>query len=489
MASIIKLKRSLTTGAIPSTLVEGEIAVNVEDKKLFVGGKNGGANVQTLSGDLYNLSSASNNSHATTAADIILSVDNQALSNDVITLIGTQGVDVERHSNGSITIAAAPASTVGNLRGDTGTALPEEFNIAILGGEGIDTAASGNTITISAEIATSTNIGSAKFNTGNFAVNAGDVTIKTGGVTTTEIAAKTILAGDIADGQITPALIANQSLTANVYQDSSIALGSKTTGNYVESISAGNTSVVITGSGSETAAVTVALGDNIGANTSGNAATASKLATARNIALSGDLAGSANFDGSGNISISATIQADSVALGTDTSGDYVATVTGTTNEIEITGAGTEGRAAQIGLPETVNLTNGNITNLTVTTDTTLNGDNVTIAGNTAIGGDLNVDGNLNVEGAVTYISSSTVNIDDAMLKLSANNAADITDSGVYAMYIEGATTKYAGYFRDATDNVFRFYTGIQTEPGATVDTTATGYALAQIEAIIDGGTY
>jgi hypothetical protein len=76
-----------------------------------------------------------------------------------------------------------------------------------------------------------------------------------------------------------------------------------------------------------------------------------------------------------------------------------------------------------------------------------------------------------------------------MLKLSANNAADITDSGVYAMYIEGATTKYAGYFRDATDNVFRFYTGIQTEPGATVDTTATGYALAQIEAIIDGGTY
>ena len=63
-----------------------------------------------------------------------------------------------------------------------------------------------------------------------------------------------------------------------------------------------------------------------GVNTAGNQNTtgsAAKLTTARSIGLSGDVAGSANFDGSGNITISTTIQGNSVALGTDTTGDYV----------------------------------------------------------------------------------------------------------------------------------------------------------------------
>lgn len=57
---------------------------------------------------------------------------------------------------------------------------------------------------------------------------------------------------------------------------------------------------------------------------SGNAATATALQTARTISLGGDLSGSASFDGTGNITISGSINADSVALGTDTSGNYVA---------------------------------------------------------------------------------------------------------------------------------------------------------------------
>ena len=630
MASIIKLKRSLTTGAIPSTLVEGEIAVNVEDKKLFVGGKNGGANVQTLSGDLYNLSSAANNSHATTAADIILSVDNEALSNDAITLIGIQGVDVERQSNGAITIAAAPASSVGTLSGDSGTASPQEFNIKVLGGEGIDTLASGNTITISGEDASTTNKGVAKFNTASFDVSSGDVTIKTGGVnssqilnktivggdiadgtlssvhistggitsnaigtsavtsakigasqvttvkindgavttaklaadavdgtkiaddsidsehlvdgsidaahiatgavTTTQILDKTILGGDIADGTITSTQIgagaiqanaiaagvltateiqdksitgaklvdgtitstqiAAGGITANAIGNDSVSLGAKTTGNYIATVS-GDTEILVSGSGSETAAVTLAIGDNISANTTGNAATATQLATGRSIALGGDLSGSATFNGTSDITITATIGADSVALGTDTTGNYVESLSGTANEIEITGgAATEGGTPQIGLPDAVTIQALTVAGLTtLSSNVAINGFNTAIAGNTSIAGNLSVDGDLAVEGALTYISSSTVNIDDSMLKLSANNSADITDSGVYARYVESATNKYAGYFRDATDDVFKFYYGLESEPGATVDTTATGYTLAQIDAIIDGGTY
>jgi len=73
-------------------------------------------------------------------------------------------------------------------------------------------------------------------------------------------------------------------------------------------------------------------------DTSGNAATATTLATARTIGMTGDVVWtSASFDGSGNVTGTATIQANSVALGTDTTGDYVETITGGTG-ITSTGA-------------------------------------------------------------------------------------------------------------------------------------------------------
>jgi hypothetical protein len=86
-------------------------------------------------------------------------------------------------------------------------------------------------------------------------------------------------------------------------------------------------------------------------NASGSAAT---LATARAIALSGDVVGTANFDGSAGISISTTIQANSVALGTDTTGNYVAAGA-------VSGTGLSGSASAEGATFTVtsNATNAN----------------------------------------------------------------------------------------------------------------------------------
>jgi len=71
------------------------------------------------------------------------------------------------------------------------------------------------------------------------------------------------------------------------------------------------------------------------------AATANALTTPRNIGLAGDLTGNVNFDGSQNVTLTATIAPDSVALGTDTTGNYLANVipgTGLTGS----GFGTEG---------------------------------------------------------------------------------------------------------------------------------------------------
>ena len=74
---------------------------------------------------------------------------------------------------------------------------------------------------------------------------------------------------------------------------------------------------------------------NVTGNTSGssgsctgNAATASALATARTLSFTGDVTGTGDFDGSGNLATALTIAANSVALGTDTTGNYMAQVAG-----------------------------------------------------------------------------------------------------------------------------------------------------------------
>ncbi|MBR48404.1 MAG: hypothetical protein CMC59_07590 [Flavobacteriaceae bacterium] len=87
-------------------------------------------------------------------------------------------------------------------------------------------------------------------------------------------------------------------------------------------------------------------------DTSGNAATATILANSRTISLTGDVAGSVGFNGSGDVSISTTIQANSVALGTDTTGNYVAAISGGTGVSVSSGSG-EGVTSTISIPQTV----------------------------------------------------------------------------------------------------------------------------------------
>lgn len=50
-----------------------------------------------------------------------------------------------------------------------------------------------------------------------------------------------------------------------------------------------------------------------------------------------------------------TVDADSVALGTDTTGNYVATIAGTANEISVSGSGSESAAVTLSLPATIDL--------------------------------------------------------------------------------------------------------------------------------------
>jgi hypothetical protein len=66
-------------------------------------------------------------------------------------------------------------------------------------------------------------------------------------------------------------------------------------------------------------------------NTTGNAATATTAAawtTARTLSFTGDVTGTGSVDGSGDVATALTIAANSVALGTDTTGNYMAQVSG-----------------------------------------------------------------------------------------------------------------------------------------------------------------
>jgi hypothetical protein len=155
-------------------------------------------------------------------------------------------------------------------------------------------------------------------------------------------------------------------------QPNSVALGTDTTGNYVAAgatsgtgisgsvSSEGGTFTVTSNATSANTASTIVARDGSGNFTagtitgalSGNASTATTLATGRTISLTGDVAGtSGSFDGSGNVSIAATIQANSVALGTDTTGNYVQSVA---NGSYLTGGGgaSEGTALTLGVDAT-----------------------------------------------------------------------------------------------------------------------------------------
>ena len=80
------------------------------------------------------------------------------------------------------------------------------------------------------------------------------------------------------------------------------------------------------------------------------------------IATNGSHTGlTAAYDDAGDGAIDLTVAA---TLGTHTSGNYVATVTGTTNEVEVSGSGSETAAVTIGLPNDVTIGN----DLTVTAD-------------------------------------------------------------------------------------------------------------------------
>jgi hypothetical protein len=254
------------------------------------------------------------------------------------TKIPTFTVDAQGRLTAAGEVDVATILTVNGDTGTTGISLLTE-GLQVSGGEGIDVAVTENTVTISAEDATSSNKGVASFDSTDFTVTSGAVTLNAERVQ------------DIVGGMVSSNTESGISVT---YDDTNGKLDFDTND--------------------------------------------------FDITLTGDVTGTGTVTNLGNVSFAATIQPNSVELGTDTTGNYVATISGTTNEITVSGSGTESAAVTIGLPDDVTITNN-----------------------------LNVGGDLNVAGVINTVNSTQVNISDNKINLNSDmpeSNAPSLDAGI-----------------------------------------------------------
>ena len=140
------------------------------------------------------------------------------------------------------------------------------------------------------------------------------------------------------------------------------------------------------------------------------------------ITLSGDVTGTGTMTNLGDVTITTTVQPNSVALGTDTTGDYVANIQGTANEITVSPTTGEGTTVTIGLPDDVSITNN-----------------------------LTVGGNLNVAGTINSVNTTQVNIVDNKINLNTDFIGiPLADAGIRVERGDGADVEIL--WNETSDN-------------------------------------
>ena len=207
-----------------------------------------------------------------------------------------------------------------------------------------------------------------------------------------------MLAGSIANdklaGSIANAKLANSSITID---GQSVALGGSVSTNNTQ-LTQENVEDFVGGmlDGTETG-ISVSYDD-----TDGNL---DFVVADSDFALTGDVTGTATQTAKGNVSIATTIAANSVALGTDTTGNYIAAVSAGTG-VSVSGSG-EGATATVSIGQAVG------TSDSPTFD------------------DLTVSGNLTVNGSTVTNSATNTTIEDQLIELGTGNSGSASgDAGI-----------------------------------------------------------
>jgi hypothetical protein len=229
------------------------------------------------------------------------------------------------------------------------------------------------------------------------------------------------------------------------------------------------------------------------------------------ITLDGDLTGSITLTDLGGGTLTATIAANSVALGTDTTGNYIATIAGTANQISVSGSGSETSAVTLSLPQDIHtaasptfdgatlgnvqvgITNNNSID-TATGGLTLD----SASGTTTVDDNLVVSGNLVVQGTTTTVNSTVLTVVDPIISIGGdanglpNATNDSKDRGV-AFSWHNDTVAKTGYFGfDRSSNYFTFIPDatissevISGSPGDILAGTFRGNLIASTVTVSD----
>jgi len=186
--------------------------------------------------------------------------------------------------------------------------------------------------------------------------------------------------------------------------------------------------------------------DNAGIATyATNAGIATALQNVRTFQITGDVVASPiSFDGTGNVSLAATIQPNSVGLGTDTTGDYVRDITGTVNQISVSATSGEGSTPILSIPS----------QFTAPQD-------VTVTRDLLVSRNLNVDGNITIGGTSATLFTTELKIADPDIVLgfrTDGSGNDISNDN---------TANHGGVALASTEGtplVQLFIAGIETAP-------------------------
>ncbi|NDB57907.1 hypothetical protein EB001_05630 [bacterium] len=319
---------------------------------------------------------------------------------------------------------------------------------------------------------------------------------------------------DITDVTITSAS-SGQFLKWNgsLWVNDAIDLGTDTTGSYVQNLVAG-TGVSVTNNSGEAATPTIAVDTTViaplasptftgtvsgvtktmvGLGNVDNTSDANKpVSTAQQTAL--DLKAplaSPTFTGT------VTLPDNTVALGTKTTGDYVATITGGTGVSSTAATSGEGTTHTLSIGQSV-ATNANPTFAGATLDAvqvgiTAAGEIDTTSGNLTIdsaGGTVTVDdnlvvtGNLTVSGSTTSVNTETLTVDDNIIVLNNNVTASPSENA--GIEVErGSSTNVVLRWNETSDkweltNDGTTYADIATESYAASLTPATLDAIGDV---------
>jgi hypothetical protein len=231
----------------------------------------------------------------------------------------------------------------------------------------------------------------------------------------------------------------------------------------------------------------------------GNADTATALQNARDFDIIGSFvtAAAVSFDGTGNVSLAATITENSIELGTYTTGNYVADVSGTANEVTVSGSG-EGASLTLGLAAEV------IVGTSLTAPTVYAGsvkavdgsDAITISnttGNVAFASTVTIEGNLQVLGSTTTVNTETLLIKDPVIELGrvddngslvppAGPDPTATDLGLVFHYFDSAA-KTSAFYWDHLNERFALAATLVNYPATTGAIEADAFAALELSSL------